>query len=111
MSSSELADRTLRVAIRVHGEAYTYTPEGGAELTLGVNGAALRGVFDRAGALIPLETGMLQRTGIPQLGIRLADLPEPAKKGAKVVVRSTAYRIDDIDPDGQGYAVLILGVA
>ncbi len=100
------ADRVQRANVRALGDPISYTPAGGSEITTTPEGSELRGVFQAEGALVTLETGMLQRTNVPQVGVRLADFDPPASVGGLITARGTTYRIDDINPDGEGGAVL-----
>jgi hypothetical protein len=88
----------------------TYTPKGGTPF-------AIDGVFERAyqEVLIDAEAagGVGMNTVKPALGVRLAQFPDPPVQGDKVFVASVGltYVVNNVQPDGLGWAWLILNKA
>tara|TARA_R110002110_G_scaffold64634_5_gene178579 strand:+ start:215 stop:550 length:336 start_codon:yes stop_codon:yes gene_type:complete len=67
-----------------------------------------RGVFDAAHELV--DTGgdaPVSSTG-PVLGIRLSEFSTPPVSGNELTIDGAFYRINDVQPDGQGGAKLML---
>ena len=96
---------------RAEGEPeIVVTVLGQAPVLLDTNGQPLAGVFDAAGALVAIgDAGVLQRTTTPQLGIRLSDYPVGVPdRTTTITVAGAAYQVADVEPDGQGGAVLML---
>ena len=65
-------------------------------------------VFDERGLEVSPEGGILVRTGNPQLGVRLSDLAKAPEQGDDVTVNGVAYLVTDVNPDGEGGALLDL---
>lgn len=102
---SLFGDALGTVVETIHGAqgspTITYTPAVGAPF-------ALVAVFDAAGVTVEVAPGVLQRTGEPALGVVLADFATPPVAGEQVEVSGVAYRVADVDTDGQGGATLRL---
>jgi hypothetical protein len=95
---------------RAEGEPeIVVTVLGQAPVLLAPDGRALRGAFDAAGVLVPMENGILQRSASPQLGIRLSDYPSgTTERTTRITVAGVEYQVSDAEPDGQGGATLLL---
>ena len=104
MSWPAFAD-LVNVATRdTFGEPATYAPQGGAAPV------SLTAVFEENALVVSTELGVLIRSGRPGIGVVLADIPVPPRRGDQVTIRSTAYKVQDVDPDGQGGAKLLLNL-
>lgn len=68
---------------------------------------AARGVFDRAHLPEQIYQNQLSSTA-PMLGIRLQDFSIPVVRKDEIAIDGVDYVIDDIEPDGQGGATLML---
>lgn len=83
------------------GQAMTYTAPGG-------EAQSVRAVFDAAHQVVNLDGEVPVSGTQPVLDVWLADLdPTPVRNGI-VVVAGTSYRVSDVQPDGNGWAKLIL---
>lgn len=86
------------------GTPVAYRPHGGAPFTA-------RGVFGDPPELIMLGDGVEVESSGPQLFVDLVDFdPEPAR-GDELDVAGGTYTVSDVDPDGDGGALLKLEVA
>lgn len=92
----------------VFGEAATYTPPGGAAFPVDV-------VFDRPykGLVLAADGEPVIATREPVAGVRLVQFTTPPVKGGKLAVPSVpeTYMVNDVQPDGKGWAKLMLTIA
>lgn len=103
----------MRPAVAVFGEAVTCVP---LVSDPGAPAFQARGVFDALHEVVEMKfqdarenyDGVPVTSQAPVLGIRLADWPVVPKKGDQVTVQAVAYRVWDVQLDGQGKADLIL---
>jgi predicted NAD/FAD-binding protein len=88
---------------RAFAEVATYTPVGGAPVTVS-------GEFDERGMRVDLSTGVVVQMTGPQLCVLLSELPGGvAAVGDQVVVRGGTYTVAaPPDLDGLGQALLQL---
>jgi hypothetical protein len=86
------------------GRAVTYTPQGQAALTLDC-------VFNNPSIAIEVGGDLNHTRSVPTLFVKLADLPSSPKKGDRVEVDGTHYRVIDSQEDGQGGSLLFLNKA
>lgn len=95
-------------------EPIVYTPpRGGASFPV-------RGVFQESyTALMPLGRGALEAIGtlpsatgaMPVLGVRLADFVVVPAQGGVVALKAGTYVVKEVQPDGLGWAKLLLNGA
>lgn len=100
MTFSDLAEDALGVCMDALGDDVTYTPAGGSA-------TAIRGIFSETSERFD-GTGVPIRMDRPNLGVRLSDLGQAPKRGDSVSVRGTAYKVSEIEKDGEGGATLYL---
>lgn len=96
-------DLVLAPLIGVFGESALYAPARGAPVTL-------TGIFDEAARTLTFEEGAAVSSTRQLLGVRLADFPvgvTPAQ-GDRVTLRGAVYQVADVEPDGMGFAKLVL---
>jgi hypothetical protein len=68
-----------------------------------------QGVFDAAHLVVSLRDDLDYSTVNPVLGVSLAQLETVPAQGDEIILPAGAtYRVSDIQPDGQGGALLIL---
>ena len=98
---------TLTPIIRIFGKPAAYTPPEASEpLDL----PALKAVFEAAHQFVDLSSEMPVSTTAPGALVRLADFPaeqQPERDGV-LTVEGKDYTIVDIQPDGEGGALLPL---
>ena len=82
------------------GEPVTVTPSGGSPV-------AGRGIFANRAINDDVGDTEVTRT-VPVLSVRLSEFPVTPVQGLAIEVRSVAYEVDNILPDGQGAADLVL---
>lgn len=103
-----LADRMLGTAVRT----FSQSDEGGESLVtyFPVNGDPyeITAVFDRAHVTVDPTTGAPVNSTNPVLGIQISQLQSPWKKGDRVQVGTTLYKIAEYQPDGVAGALLEL---
>ncbi len=93
---NSLLDKLNTSVSRAFGREISYQGESGAS-------TALKGIFQ------PTREGEDSSPGVyGALFIRLADLPEPPRRGHAVTVDGTVYKVFDIEADGGGGAILRL---
>lgn len=101
MAWSDLAGVAQKATQSGLGESITYAQPGGSPETI-------TGIFDAEHAGLDLA-GLEVATVGPRVSVVLADLPGgKALRRAQVVARGVTYEVSDIEPDGQGAAVLRL---
>lgn len=81
---------------------------GVATVTLADSSVEVQAIFDRTHRHIDPDTGVTISTDDPRLAIRLADLPFEPDLETRVTWGDQTYRVIDVQPDGQGMAVLRL---
>jgi len=99
--------------VAVFGEAVTCEP---LVSSPGAPAFAARGIFDALHEVVEMAfrdagdnyDGNPVTSQAPVLGIRLADWPLVPKKGDRITVQATLYRVWDVQLDGQGKADLVL---
>ena len=100
MAWSDFAHSVLEACVTTFGRDVTYRSTQGSQ--------SLKGIFDAAHQIISLQDGLEYSTIKPTLGIRLSDLEASPIQGDEVVIESIRHQVVDIQPDGQGGALLIL---
>ncbi len=103
MSQTSRAARMQRTVLRLEGEDVLYHPtDGGAAVTV-------RACFRSAHKALDLDTGSTVNSTDPLCDVLLADLPELPRAGVSAVTaRGTRYVVREIQPDGEGMALLAL---
>jgi hypothetical protein len=93
----------LGPAMAAFGEPVTYDPVEG-------DAFALTAVVDLAHAEVSFTDGAPVSTVKPMLGVRLADFPAgiAPQQDDQATVRGTLYDVVDVEPDGQGGAMLVM---
>lgn len=108
MSWSDLAEAALRIVLDTFGEPVLYHPRGddGAARTP----FALTGVFEAAHQLVDLGGETPLSSVHPTLSVALSDFPanDPPRPDDELAVADGAWRVFEVQPDGQGGALLIL---
>ena len=100
--SVDLAGLALGSCLDVLGRPVEYRPAGGAAFVA-------RGIFTAAHEVVRLMDGDAPVSSTaPVLGVRLADFAAPPEAGDVVVVGGREYRVEDVQPDGEGGARLVL---
>ena len=97
----------LTPVIRVFGKPATYTPP---DATEPLDLPDLKAVFEEAHEFVELGSGEPVSTTKPAALVRLADFPadnQPERDGV-LTVAGNDYTIIDIQPDGEGGALLPL---
>lgn len=97
----DIATRIQTAGQSVFGEAVTLTPTGGSP-------SAVTGIFDAEHQYQELIGEALIETTRPVLVVRSAALSQAPVRGDAITVRSTNYKVIEIQPDGQGDLELIL---
>lgn len=108
------ADRLAFFSPDDFGELGTYTPIGGAAVP------AIAGIFNDPHLLVQTGSGAPASDSQPTFLCRAADLPAAAAGGdagdtlalaASALHQAVTYRVADLQPDGTGLVLLILGRA
>tara|TARA_R110002074_G_scaffold253081_2_gene425070 strand:- start:16479 stop:16814 length:336 start_codon:yes stop_codon:yes gene_type:complete len=108
MTWNEAADDILAACMDVFGDAHTVAFV--APVVVNAEFGTGRGVFDAAHELVEMGgEGPVSTTG-PVLGIRLSEFTVPPVEANEVVIDGATYRINDVQPDGQGGAKLMLKI-
>ena len=97
----DIATRIQTAGQTVFGETVTFTPNGGTPATV-------TGVFDAEHAYQELIGEALIETTRPIVVVRSAAFSPTPVRGDAISVRSTNYKVIEIQPDGQGDLSLIL---
>ena len=103
MAWAASASRLARSVRGYFGEAVTYTPLGGAAVSI-------RGVFDEAAATVEIQAGVPVQSTAPALTVVLADLAAMPKQGDTFVRDSNgqAYEVRTVELAGRAMAKLLL---
>lgn len=83
------------------GETVIYEPSTGG-------GYDLQGVFNNRHIAIDPDTEQTVSSNINTLGVKLADMQNPPKKGDFVTIRDVKYKVRDTQEDGEGWVNLFL---
>lgn len=83
------------------GGPVTYQPTEGAPFEL-------QGVYSAPHTAVDIGASTEISTTAPMIGVDLAAFPAPPRSGDRLIREGLLYRVDDIKPDGQGGADLIL---
>lgn len=83
------------------GEAVVYEPLSGGSYSL-------TGVFNDKHIAIDPNTEQTVSSNINSLGVKLADMQDPPKKGDFVTIRDVKYKVRDTQEDGEGWVNLFL---
>ena len=97
---NDLANRALTAVVSVMGEPVT--------ITRGQSTAQVNGVFQASHVGLDPDTGIQVRSTQPVVLVNRGDMPWDPKQGDTVVVRSTTYRVRDLQPDGHTGWLLML---
>lgn len=97
-------DAALRVAINTMHSAQgsrsiSYEPYGGTAFDLVA-------VFSAEGVRVELSSGVAQESVAPRLGVHLDDFATPPAQGDTFTVDGIAYRVVEVQLDGEGGAEL-----
>lgn len=92
------------------GEAITFLPAGKSPITTTPEGGPLLGIFEDPHRAVDLSTGSVVSTQEVTLDVRLSDLlpTVPRPNLDFVVVRGKKWTFNDVRPDGEGMATLVL---
>lgn len=101
MGFRDATTRALGSVLRKIGEPATLSFAG--ELP-----AAATGVFEASYELVTLDSGLPVSTIVPVCLVRLSECPRRPARGDEVIVSAGTYRVRDVQPDGQGGALLVL---
>lgn len=101
MNWESATSKVLDLCKRALGRDATYLPAVGSPVSI-------RGVFGSTHVEVNVGQVAPMSSLAPSLGIKLSDLPLRPKKGDRVTVAGTTYRIIDSQEDGEGGALLIL---
>ncbi|WP_430430198.1 head-tail joining protein [Oceanicaulis sp.] len=82
------------------GESVTYTPQGGA-------GVSVQGVFTRNYVAVGQDGDLSVESVSPAVSLQSSDAPSAAQ-GDGVTVGAHSYEVVEVQPDGFGMVVLIL---
>jgi len=66
----------------------------------------IEAIFDAYAATITVEGGQQIQGTAPTLSLRLADLTVYPKARDTLTIAGVAYRVDSIEPEGDGWALL-----
>lgn len=91
----------LKNSINVFGELITHSPQA-------VEPYTFKAIFDNESSVIDPNSGMAVMLEKPQINVLLSDMKVVPKKGDTIAVRSKNYKIEQIKPDGQGGASIML---
>lgn len=83
-------------------DSVVYTPAGQPAIS------DLQAIFRQSGIALDDQVGVAVRIDQPVLDVKLADLPQFPTRQDTVDVNGTSYRVDGVDPDGEGMARLYL---
>ena len=97
----DIATRIQTAGQTVFGEAVTFTPTAGSAETV-------TGIFDAEHAYQELIGEAVIETTRPAVIVRVAALSQEPVREDSISVRSTTYKVIEIQPDGQGDLELIL---
>jgi hypothetical protein len=67
-----------------------------------------RGIFDNEYRAVDPDTQVVVSSLVPNLGIKLSDLPQAPQNGDMVLVQDQKYRITEVQKDVHGGARLFL---
>lgn len=102
MSWDDLTEGVMGICRDTFATPILYTPVGG-------DAFETQGIFDAEYKDVVMLDGALVQSATPRLGMALADMNgRRAKKGDRVVVKGTQYRVIEFQPDGQAGCSLIL---
>jgi hypothetical protein len=101
----DFAAKVIEPALRVFGVDVAYTPIGGSAATV-------RGIFDNAHreVILPGADGLAISTTGPRLDVLLTSIPNGPSRGDTFAHEGVTYRVNDVQPDGQGGARLVLEI-
>lgn len=108
MAWNDAADDVLAACMDVFGDAHSV--DFAAPVVVKSAFGTGRGVFDAAHELVDTGGEFPVSTTAPVLGIRLSEFTVVPEMGNEVVIDGANYRIDDVQPDGQGGAKLMLKI-
>ena len=97
----DLTARVQQAGQSVFGESVTYTPSGEVAETV-------TGVFDAEHAFQEILGDATIETARPVVTLRISDLTKSPVRGDAISVRSTAYTVIELQPDGHGDVVVVL---
>tara|TARA_B100001063_G_scaffold171349_1_gene160471 strand:- start:1561 stop:1881 length:321 start_codon:yes stop_codon:yes gene_type:complete len=97
---NDLANRAIKAGVSVMGEPVT--------LTRGDDSQSFKGIFQDSYKSLDPSTGAPVTTLQPVLQVNRSDLAFEPKNGDAIAVRSTGYRIRDMQSDGHTGLILLL---
>lgn len=103
-TAAELADF---LDLAEFATAGSYAPAAGGDP------AALAGIFDDPHILVMLDAPAPSSDSRPTFLCRSGDLPSAARggdSGDTLTIGATAYRVVDLQPDGTGLTLIVLGL-
>lgn len=110
MGWREMADSLLdRCTKTFDYGGITYQPVAVGDDSSSPDAFTVAGVFDAAHLSLQIHDGVEYSTVGPTLGVRLSDFQVPPAQGDIVLIDdTTSYEVIDVQPDGQGGALLVL---
>lgn len=103
MGWRDLTEQVMESCEATFGEEITYTPNGGAPLTI-------RAIVDMEFEQVDPQTGAIVSSNQPMIGVKDSDLDFVPTPGDTCVVRDKNYRVIERQQDGQSGTRLILHV-
>lgn len=101
MSFLAKASRMLDVTKRSLGEKVTYRHKDGASVEI-------FGVWSNQFELLDADTQTMVVSSQTNIGVKLADLADQPKQDDEIDFQGVAYRVVDVQEDGQGAAQIFL---
>lgn len=96
-------DRVLGAAQTEFGENVLYTPVDGSPAF------SVVGIYNNVWREVDPQSGTIVSSNQPNLGVRLSDfLGNVPIEGATFTIRSVAYKVTDVQEDGEGGAKCLL---
>jgi len=89
-------DAPLEAGLVHFGRSVVYTPASGDP------SFEVRGIKGAAHTAIAIGAESDVSTLSPRIGVKLADFPAPPVEGDQCTVDGIAYRVIDVQPDGEG---------
>jgi len=105
MTWDDKTEKVLDVCMDTFGVGtdgmFNYIPKSGV-------GFKVRGIFDNEFRSVDPDTNATVTSLVPNLGIKLSDLPQAPQSGDSVIVKEQKYRITEVQKDFHGGARLFL---
>ncbi len=105
MSWEDKTEKVLDICMNTFGVdtdgLFTYVPKSGTSFDI-------RGIFDNEYQAVDPNTQAVVSSLVPNIGIKLSDLPQSPVNGDMVIVKDQKYRISEVQKDVHGGARLFL---